>query len=183
MTNTQNPGGRPEIGPKVETRLSEDVLTVIDGDANKARIKRAEWLRRAALRSLPHATLGDKAHIDNALADTDSWLDGVRDAALDAELSQQEREFRGIAYATCISEMRDAFRQALDSLPVQQAGEAYANAANSTQETPELARLWGKTTGAEMAADILNALIRTLPLDGQRVQDRASLEDPQMDLD
>jgi hypothetical protein len=177
------PQGRPEIGPKVETRLSEEIVAIIDGDANKRFIKRAEWLRRAAIRSLPHQALGRQDLLDDGLAEADGWLRSAREAALDGELPQQEREFQGAAYAACVSQMRDVFRQALDSIPVREANQAYAQAqAADSEETPELAELWGRATGASMAAAILDALLLTLPIDSVGVKERAKLDDPMMDL-
>ncbi|MFF9624305.1 hypothetical protein [Streptomyces griseosporeus] len=167
----------------METRLPEDVVTIIDGDANKHFIKRAEWLRRAAMRALPPETLGSTVPVGEALEAMDEWLSGVRSAAMNAEFTQQERMFRGVAYDACIAEVRDALLQALDMLPAQQANAAYQAATEvSDEETAEVAQLWGRAMGVEFAAKFLDAVLQVLPLDGVSVRQRSNLDDPCMDL-
>lgn len=45
-------GGRPQVGPKVETRISEDTLAQVDARAEKEGVSRAEMLRRLVTAAL-----------------------------------------------------------------------------------------------------------------------------------
>src|SRR5690606_12376220 len=171
---------RPEIGPKTEVRLPDDVVTTIDADAARQHISRAEWLRRAALHYLPHRALDPRHLVTDALIETDTWLADTREWALDPDESAGERAARGAAYAQCVSQMRDAIRQARDSIRVQELSEEYAQA--PADDRAEWGRRWGRASGADMAAKILDALLLTLPLDGTRVETRSRLDDPLMDL-
>ncbi|MFR9796854.1 hypothetical protein ACL02U_13240 [Streptomyces sp. MS06] len=175
---------RPEIGPKIETRVPEADLATIDGDANKRRIGRAQWLRDAVQRSLPYSTLHGHDHLDSALDEADGWLGACRDVATDRDEPVSDRISRGIAYQECISEMRKHLRHALDAVPVQETRDAYDAEVDGVAGdlTPRQAELWGRASGAEFAARLLDALILTLPVDGVGVRDRAELEDPLMDL-
>lgn len=47
-----NLGGRPVVGPKVETRLDTETLAKVDERAEKEGVKRAEMLRRLIIASL-----------------------------------------------------------------------------------------------------------------------------------
>ncbi|WP_043385661.1 hypothetical protein [Streptomyces mutabilis] len=47
-----NLGGRPVVGPKVETRLAPETLAKVDERAEKEGVKRAEMLRRLIIASL-----------------------------------------------------------------------------------------------------------------------------------
>lgn len=47
-----NLGGRPAVGPKVETRLEKDVLEQVDARAAKEGVSRAEMLRRLVIAGL-----------------------------------------------------------------------------------------------------------------------------------
>jgi hypothetical protein len=178
------PQGRPEIGPKVETRISEEDLAIVDRDANKQFIKRAVWIRNAIQRSLPYEAMGDRHHLDRALDATDGWLGACRDVATDREQQEADRVTQGIAYEACIDQMRDTLQRALGTIPVQELNAAYSQAeAAGGEETPERAELWGRAMGAGFAAEILDALLLTLPVDGRSVRRRANLDDPLMDLE
>lgn len=47
-----NLGGRPAVGPKVETRLDEDTLAKVDARAAEEKVSRAETLRRLIVAAL-----------------------------------------------------------------------------------------------------------------------------------
>ncbi|MFF4291023.1 hypothetical protein ACFY0R_37870 [Streptomyces sp. NPDC001633] len=131
-----------------------------------------------------HTTYDRANTIAPPTAETGAWLDAAREWALDADAPRQEREFRAAAYAEFVTAMRDALRQALDALPMRETSDAYAQAlAADPTETPELGALWGRASGTEMAAGILQGLIRAMPLDALDVRERAALDDPLMDLE
>lgn len=174
MTRTP---GRPEVGPKVETRLPDDALTALEADATRTHMSRAEWLRRAALQALPHETLRPQAPVNGILANVDGWLSNARNWALDSENPVAERKFRSTAYAEYVRTLRRALLDASNALPVQETQAAYAQAETvDAEETPELGRLWGRACGVEAARDILEAVIDMLPLDGLDVEQRADLD-------
>lgn len=178
------PQGRPEIGPKIETRVPEADLATIDGDANRRGVGRARWLRDAVQRSLPYSVLQGHSYMDGVLDEVDGWLGSCRDVATDPDEPVADRVSRGIAYEECISQMRASLREALDAIPVQETRDAYAAAVKGAtgDMTQQQAEIWGRTSGAEFAAAILDALLLTLPVDGLGVRDRARLDDPLTDL-
>ncbi|GAA4890824.1 hypothetical protein ACFPM3_20130 [Streptomyces coeruleoprunus] len=110
------------------------------------------------------------------------WLQAAREWALDADAPKQEREFRAAAYAECINVVRGAFRQVHSALPTRETNDAYA-AVIDAPETPETGALWGRAAGTDLASKVLDGLIMALPVDGEDVRSRASLDDPNLSLD
>jgi hypothetical protein len=179
-----NRGGRPAVGPAISVAYPETLLAEIDAVANTQRTTRAQWLREAAVAALPHDTLKNKDGIQDTLEDLDSWLVQARDTALDVEYPREEREFRAEAYASCVHEMRTLLGQIRDALPAQEARDAYAQADDSEPEgSKELARTWGRTTAVDAMESLLDSFAMMLPVDGNSVRERASLDDPHENLD
>ncbi|MFJ5952578.1 hypothetical protein [Streptomyces noursei] len=179
-----NRGGRPPVGPTISSAYPQSLLDQIHAAAGGEGVARAVWLRRAAERAIPHVAYDRGDTIAPATAELGGWLDAAREWALDVDAPQEEREFRAAAYGECVTVVGDALRQALAALPLTETRDAYAQAeAADPTETPELGLLWGRASGTEMAAGILHGLVQALPVDALRVRERASLDDPQMDLE
>lgn len=182
----RNPGGRPEVGPKVELRLPAETLAQVDADATQQQVSRAKWLRDAVNQALPYNCLTPHGRyaMDTAIADLDD-LSAYRDEALDPEVPTEKRVVAAMQYADTVHELRVLLGSLRDVLPVEEARQAYkrASAADPTMMTEEVTKAWVRTTAADQLYAILDAVGQLLPLDGIRVRDRASLEDPMADLD
>jgi hypothetical protein len=177
-------GGRPAIGPAISVAYPQELLTEVDRAANRQKIARAEWLRRAAERALPYRNFDQMDSIAPVLAELGGWLDETHEEALDPEATRNEREFRAAGYDACLAVVRDTLRQALDTIDRHAANEAHkqAKAANPA-ETAERGVVWGRAMGAELAAGLLQGLLLALPTNGENVKFRAALNDPNEDLD
>lgn len=181
----RNPGGRPEVGPKVELRLPAETLAQVDADANRQQITRARWLRDAVHQSLPYNCLTPHGRhaMTAALADIDGLAD-YRAEALDPEVPAEDRVVESVQYASTVHEMRVLLDELRDALPMRETHDAYmaAKSADPGMATEETANAWARNTAAERLYAILDAVGQLLPADGTRVRDRASLDDPMMDL-
>jgi hypothetical protein len=186
MTNEQNtnPGGRPAIGPAISVAYPQNLLDEVDVAANRQRTSRAHWLRAAAAASLPYDALTGNTQVQHGLRELDGWLASERDAALDAELPREEREFRGEAYASALHEMHVVLQKARDALPIEGSRDAYERAEEAEPDTStDLAQMWARTVAVNKVDALLEGLLMMLPVGGWSVRDRASLEDPNMNLD
>ena len=184
MNQPTNPGGRPAIGPAISVAYPETLLADIDGAANRQQTTRAQWLREAAVAALPHRTLTRKAELHDTMDDLDDSLATLREAALETEYPRQERIFRAEAYATTIHEMRLLLRQMRDTLPMQEARDAFVEAdLSEPEESTARAKAWARAQAVGKVDEILDLLTRTLPIDGISVRDRAELDDPNENLD
>ncbi|MFI2078499.1 hypothetical protein [Streptomyces triculaminicus] len=178
--------GRPTVGPKIETRVSANTLSLLDADANRRMISRAEWLRDAVEQGLPYEALTHpgRRSLADALADIDG-LAGLRDWALTPEAPQEERVIAAERYAGTIYEMRTMISALEESLPRKEARDAYvqADADDPQMVRGETARAWARATAADHLARLLDVISLLLPVDGALVQKRAGLDDPRTDID
>jgi hypothetical protein len=184
MNQPTNPGGRPAIGPAISVAYPATLLADVDAAATQQRTSRAQWLREAAVAALPFRVLQRKADLQDTMEEVDDSLATLRKVALDAEYDREEREFRAEAYASTIREMRLLLGQIRDSLPKQEARDAYAQAdVSESENSTARAQVWAKTMAADTVDDILDALTTMLPVDGASVRNRATLDDPNENLD
>lgn len=185
MPSTPNLGGRPTIGPKVETRLHPDALAKVEADARARGLSRADWLRKAALDALPYDCLAPQGvdALRGALADLDT-LSYRRDDALDPEVPVDERVIAGAQYAETIHQMRVLLSRVREGLPVEEARDAYraASAADPDTTRTETATAWARCAAADHLSALVDAVALLLPVDDGSVQKRARLDDPLMDL-
>ncbi|MEU3447268.1 hypothetical protein AB0H29_08555 [Streptomyces thermolilacinus] len=173
-------GGRPSIGPKVETRVPADTLDRINDEAARHGIDRARWLRDAAQHALScPLTNPERLPLADALRAVDSYA-GLREWALTSEASREERIIAAERYAGTLHEMRTMISALRDALPRQEARDAYvqADAADPEMTRAETARAWGRATAVDQLDAVLDALVCLLPVDGARVQARAALDNP-----
>ncbi|MFF2852635.1 ribbon-helix-helix protein, CopG family [Streptomyces sp. NPDC058001] len=180
------PVGRPEIGPKLEVRVSDETLAGIEADAQRRQISRAQWLRAAVEQALPYDVLADLGR--SQLADSLATLDantGLREWALDADASRSERLIAAERYAGVWNELRTMAGSLRDTLPVQQARDAYAaaEAADPDMVQQDTAQAWARAHAADALDSILAAVVLMCPVDGGSVRTRADLDDPTADLD
>ncbi|MEZ7005621.1 ribbon-helix-helix protein, CopG family [Streptomyces sp. AD55] len=182
---TRNPGGRPEVGPKVELRLPAETLAQVDADANRQQISRAQWLRDAVHQALPYDCLTPYGRhaMSRALYDIDGLAE-YRNDARDVEVPVGERVIAGVQYAEAMGQMHEILRTLLDTLPVQAARDAYraASASDPEMTVTETAEAWARAEAVERIAAVLDAVSQLLPPGAQSVRDRADLDDPMMDL-
>lgn len=182
----RNPGGRPEVGPKVELRLPAETLSRVDADANRQQISRARWLRDAVHEALPYDCLTPHGRhaMTAALANIDSLAD-YRAEALDPEVPVEDRAIESIQYADTVHEMRVLLGTLRDALPTRETRDAHMTAKGTDpgMTTAESAKAWAQNAAAERLYAILDAVGQLLPVDGNSVRDRASLDDPTADLD
>jgi hypothetical protein len=183
---SRNPGGRPEVGPKIELRLPEETLARVNAAAGPQKGARAQWLRDAVHQAMPYACLTQYGRhaMAAALADIDGLAD-FRDEARDVEVPAEERVIAGVKYDETLHEMRVLLGKMREVLPVQEARDAYvaASAADPDVAKEETVKAWARTTAADQLYAILDAVGQLLPVNGPGVRDRASLDDPLMDLD
>ncbi|KAF0649222.1 MULTISPECIES: hypothetical protein [Streptomyces] len=173
-------GGRPSIGPKIETRVPADTLTRINSEAARHGIDRARWLRAAAQHGLScPLTDSESLPLTDALRAIDSHAD-LREWALTPEASREERNIAAERYAGTLYEMRTMISALRDTLPQQEANDAYvqADATDPEMTRTETARAWARATAAEQLDAVLDALTCLLPVDGESVRARAALDDP-----
>lgn len=177
-------GGRPSVGPKIETRVDVEDLARLDADANRQRVTRAEWLRNAVRDALPDPYLAapGRRALTDVLGDFASHAD-LREWALNPEADRQERITAAERYAGTIDAMRTMLGELRASLPRQEARSAYvqADAADPGMERPETARAWAEAEAADLLDRLLDAVGLLLPVDGVSVQSRA--EDPTVEVD
>lgn len=183
---SRNPGGRPEVGPKIELRLPKETLDRVNAAAGPQKGARAQWLRDAVHHALPYSCLTPHGRhaIASALDDVDGLAD-FRDEARDVEVPAEERVIAGVKYDETLHEMRVLLSRMREMLPVQETRDAYvaASAADPNMVKEETAKAWARNTAADQLYAILDAVGQLLPVNGPSVRDRASLDDPLMDLD
>jgi hypothetical protein len=172
-------GGRPAIGPAISVAYQQDLLDAIDHNAAREDMSRAQWLRRAAARSLPPKALTPSTGIPKALAELDEDLQWTRDAARDYDAPANERIADATRYSKLASQMGQLIREARKTIPLQEAAQAYRQAEKvEPEDSTVLAEAWARTTATARLDRLLEELSAMLPTDAYLEPSRAALDDP-----